>query len=84
LAGGKRALVPVLRIDLNADGSVPRIKGVGEPENEPQTAQHAAALLRAAPVPDVSNLAKPWRFNEIFLYVLYDGALRFQLRALQP
>lgn len=53
-----------------------------EPQNGPQTTQYAIdAVLRAAAFPDVSNLPKPWRFNETFLY---DWALRFQLRALQP
>ena len=69
-------------IDLNGDGSVRHIKVVREPQNEPQTAQNAIdAVMRAAPFPDVTNLPKPWRFNETFLY---DWALRFQLRALQP
>lgn len=76
------ASIPVLQIDLNADGTVRHIKVVREPENEPQTAQYAIdAVMRAAPFPDVSSMPKPWRFNETFLY---DWALRFQLRALQP
>lgn len=76
------ASIPVLEIDLNGDGSVRHIKVVREPQNEPQTAQNAIdAVMRAAPFPDVTNLPKPWRFNETFLY---DWALRFQLRALWP
>ena len=67
-------------IDLNADGWVRHIKVVREPENEPQTAQYNIDAVMGA-APDVSNLPKPWDFNET---PLYDWALRFQLRALQP
>jgi hypothetical protein len=76
------ASIPVLEISLNVDGSVKHIRVVRVPQNEPETAQYAIdAVMRAAPFPDVSNMPKPWRFNETFLY---DWALRFQLRALQP
>ncbi len=76
------AAIPVLEVSLNEDGSIENIRVVREPENDPEAAQYAIdAVMRAAPFPPVADMPKPWDFTETFLY---DWALRFQLRALQP
>lgn len=67
--------IPVLEIELHADGSVRRIHVVREPREEKQTIQMAIdAVHRAAPYGDVSKLPRPWRFVEVFLF---DDDLRF-------
>ncbi|AKJ28739.1 hypothetical protein [Caldimonas brevitalea] len=61
--------IPVLEIDLNADGSIRRINVLRYPRQARDTTQLAIdAVKRAAPFGDVSNLPKPWRFAETFLY----------------
>lgn len=67
--------IPVLEIDLNADGSVRRIQVLREPREAKKTIQMAIdAVYRAAPYGDVSKLPRPWRFVEVFLF---DDELRF-------
>ncbi len=74
------ASIPVLQVQLNADGSVRAIEVLRVPKFEPQTVAMAkAAVMRAAPFGPVGNLPRPWQFNETFLY---NDALKFQLRSL--
>jgi len=61
--------IPVLEIELNADGSVRRILVRREPREAKETIQMAIdAVRRAAPYGDVSRLPRPWRFVEVFLF----------------
>ena len=61
--------IPVLEIELNADGSVRRIEVLREPRQAKDTLQIAIdAVRRAAPFGDVSRLPKPWKFVETFLF----------------
>jgi hypothetical protein len=74
------ASIPVLQVQLNADGSVLNIEVLRTPKFEPQTIEMAkVAIARAAPFGPVGNLPKPWQFNETFLY---NDALKFQLDSL--
>ena len=61
--------IPVLEVELNADGSVRTIKVLREPREAKETIQMAIdAVRRAAPYGDVSRLPRPWRFVEVFLF----------------
>ena len=61
--------IPVLTIELNADGSIRRIEVMRYPRQARDTVDTAmAAVRRAAPFGDVSRLPKPWKFNETFLF----------------
>ena len=61
--------IPVLEIELNADGSVRKIEILRPPRQAKETLQTAAdAVRRAAPFGDVSRLPKPWKFVETFLF----------------
>lgn len=61
--------IPVLEIELNADGSVKRIVVLRYPRQAKDTTQLAIdAVRRASPFGDVSRLPKPWRFTETFLF----------------
>ena len=72
--------IPVLEVELNADGSVRRIEVLRPPRQAKDTTQIAAdAVRRAAPFGDVSRLPKPWRFVETFLF---DDDRRFKPRTL--
>jgi hypothetical protein len=72
--------IPVLEIDLHADGSVKRIDILRRPRQALDTVQLAIdAVHRAAPFGDVSRLPKPWRFTEVFLF---DDDRRFKPRTL--
>ena len=72
--------IPVLEIDLNADGSVRDIKVLRKPSTGNEaTVLAIAAVRRAAPYGDVSRLPKPWRVVETFLF---DDNLRFKPRTL--
>jgi hypothetical protein len=72
--------IPVLEIELNADGSVRNIKVLRHPTQARETTQMAIdAVRRAAPYGDVSRLSKPWKFSEVFLF---DDDRRFKPRTL--
>jgi hypothetical protein len=72
--------VPVLEVELNADGSVRRIDVMRHPRQAKETTQIAIDAVRnAAPFGDVSRLPKPWRFTETFLF---DDDRRFKPRTL--
>lgn len=61
--------IPVLEIELNADGSIRHIVKLRMPTQAQDTAELAAeAVRRAAPFGDVSHLPRPWRFTETFLF----------------
>ncbi len=72
--------IPVLAIDLNADGSIHRIDVVRPPRQATDTVQIAIeAVQRAAPFGDVSSLPRPWRITETFLF---NDDRRFKPRTL--
>jgi hypothetical protein len=72
--------IPVLEIELNADGSVRRIDVLRHPRQAKDTTQMAIdAVHRAAPYGDVSRLPKPWKFTETFLF---NDERKFKLRTL--
>jgi hypothetical protein len=61
--------IPVLEIEVNADGSVRRIVVQRQPSQAEDTVQLAIdAVQRAGPFGDVSNLSRPWKFTEVFLF----------------
>lgn len=72
--------IPVLAIDLNADGSIHRIDVLRPPRQAKDTIQIAIeAVQRAAPFGDVSSLPRPWRITETFLF---NDDRRFKPRTL--
>jgi hypothetical protein len=61
--------IPVLEVELKADGSIARIDVVRYPRQAKETTQVAIdAVRRAAPFGDVGRLSKPWKFTETFLF----------------
>ena len=63
--------IPILEIELNADGSVRNISVVRPPANPvaAHTLEYAKeAVRRGAPYGDMSRLPKPWRWTEVFLF----------------
>lgn len=61
--------IPVMTVELNADGSVRNVSVMRHPSQAHDTVQLAIqAIHRAAPFGDVSKLPKPWKFNETFLF----------------
>ena len=61
--------IPVLEVELHADGSMRRIEVMRKPSQALDTIKLATdAEYRAAPYGDVSRLPKPWRFTETFLF----------------
>ena len=72
--------IPVLEVELNADGSVRNIKVLRKPSTGNEaTALAIAAVRRAAPYGNVSKLPRPWKVVETFLF---DDHLRFKPRTL--
>lgn len=61
--------IPVLEIELNADGSVRRVVVQRQPSQARDTVKLAmAAVDRAAPFGSVAHLPRPWKFSEVFLF----------------
>ena len=61
--------IPVLSIELHADGSIAKIDVMRYPSQAKDTTQIAIdAVRRAAPFGDVSRLPKPWKYVETFLF----------------
>jgi hypothetical protein len=61
--------IPVLEVELNGDGSVRSVRVQRHPSQAAETVQMAIdAVHRAAPFGDISNLPRPWRFSEVFLF----------------
>ena len=72
--------IPVLEVELHADGSIRKIEVMRHPRQAKDTTQIAIDAVRnAAPFGDVSRLPKPWRFTETFLF---DDNRRFKPRTL--
>jgi hypothetical protein len=72
--------IPILELEVNADGSVRRIVVVRTPTQATETIQIAIdALKRAAPFGDASHVPRPWKFTEVFLF---DDDHRFKPRIL--
>jgi hypothetical protein len=72
--------IPVLEVELEADGSVRHITVLRQPTQALDTVKLAIdAVRRAAPYGDVSRLPRPWRFSEVFLF---DDERRFKPRTL--
>jgi hypothetical protein len=68
--------IPVLEVQLNANGSVRRIRVLREPAEAKECIQLAIDIVRrAAPYGDVSRMPRPWRFVETFLF---DDEHRFK------
>ncbi len=61
--------IPVIEIELGADGSVRNIKVLRPPRQALDTVQLAIdAVRRAGPLGPVAHLPQPWRFTEVFLF----------------
>ncbi len=72
--------IPVLEIELNANGSVKHIHVLRKPGQALDTLDLAIeAVHRAAPFGDVSAMPKPWKFSETFLF---NDERRFKPRTL--
>lgn len=73
--------IPVLEVELNADGSVRRIEVLRKPTTGNEATKLAIeAVQRAAPYGEVSRLPRPWKVVETFLF---DDDLRFKPRTLE-
>ncbi len=72
--------IPVLEVELDADGGVRRIVVLRRPTTgDEATALAIAAVKHAAPYGTVARLPKPWKVVETFLF---DDELRFKPRTL--
>jgi len=72
--------IPVLEVELNADGSVRRIEVLRHPRQARDTTQLAIdAVRRAAPYGAMTRLPRPWKWAEVFLF---DEQRRFKPRTL--
>jgi hypothetical protein len=72
--------IPVLEVELNADGSVRRVHVLRQPSQARDTTQMAIeAVHRAAPYGPMSRLPGPWKWAEVFLF---DDQRRFKPREL--
>ena len=72
--------IPVLELELNADGSIRHIGVMRTPTQATDTIQIAMdALRRAAPFGDVTQVPRPWKFTEVFLF---DDERHFKPRIL--
>jgi hypothetical protein len=61
--------IPVLAVELHADGSIAKIEVMRYPSQAKDTTQIAIdAVRRAAPFGDVSRLPRPWKYVETFLF----------------
>ena len=61
--------IPVLEVELHADGRVKHIAVLRRPGQAHDTVQLAIdAVHRAAPFGDVSRMPRPWKFSETFLF----------------
>ncbi len=68
--------IPILEVEVNADGTVRHISVVRTPEEAKQTVQIAIdAVKRAQPFGDASQVPKPWKFLQVFLFD-YDGRFK--------
>jgi hypothetical protein len=73
--------IPVLEVELHADGSVRHIEVLRHPRQAKDTTQLAIeAVRRAAPFGEVSHLPKPWKVTETFLF---NDERKFKPRTLE-
>ena len=72
--------IPVLEVELNADGQILHVHVLRHPTQARDTTQLAIdAMYRAGPFGSVRHLPKPWKFAEVFLF---DDSRRFKPRTL--
>jgi outer membrane biosynthesis protein TonB len=72
--------IPVLEVELNADGSVRRVEVLRHSRQARDTTQLAIdAVQRAAPYGAMARLPRPWKWTEVFLF---DEQRRFKPRTL--
>jgi hypothetical protein len=72
--------IPILEVEVNADGSVRHISVVRVPTQATDTVQIAIdAVKRAAPFGDATQVPKPWKFLAVFLF---DDDRRFKPKEL--
>lgn len=74
--------IPILEIELGADGSVRNVSVVRPPANAEAAdtvALAVEAIRRGGPYGDVSRLPQPWKWTEVFLF---DNERRFKPRSL--
>ncbi|MGN6526088.1 MAG: hypothetical protein ACTHL8_06845 [Burkholderiaceae bacterium] len=72
--------IPVIEVEVNADGSVRHMTVMRVPTQAQDTVRIAlAAIERAAPFGDATHCPKPWKFTEVFLF---DDDRRFKPRSL--
>ena len=65
--------IPILEVEVNADGSVRHISVIRTPPEAGETVQMAIdAVRRAAPFGDPTQVPRPWKFLQVFLFD-YDG-----------
>jgi len=65
--------IPILEVEVNADGTIRHINVIRTPAEAPETVPVAIeALKRAAPFGDASQVPRPWKFLQVFLFD-YDG-----------
>lgn len=80
VAPNRLLAIPVLEVELNVDGSVRRITVLRRPTTGDEATQLAiAAVHRAAPFGNVSQLKPPFKVVEAFLF---DDNMRFKPRTL--
>jgi hypothetical protein len=72
--------IPILEVEVNADGSVRHITVVRVPTQATDTVQLAIdAVNRAAPFGDATQVPRPWKFMQVFLF---DDNRRFKPKVL--
>lgn len=72
--------IPVLEIELDAEGRVRHVRVMRQPTQARDTVQLAIdAVRRAGPFGSVAHLPRPWKFVEVFLF---DDDRRFKPRTL--
>jgi hypothetical protein len=72
--------IPILEVEVNADGSVRHITVVRTPTQATDTVQLAIdAVRRAAPFGDATQVPRPWKFMQVFLF---DDDRRFKPKVL--
>ncbi|HNU10138.1 MAG TPA: hypothetical protein PKJ45_02095 [Rubrivivax sp.] len=72
--------IPVLEVELDAEGRVRKITVARYPRQARETAQMAIdAVRRAAPYGSMRFLSRPWTWTEVFLF---DDDRRFKPRTL--
>jgi hypothetical protein len=61
--------IPILEVEVNADGSIRHISVVRTPTQATDTIQIAIdAVRRSAPFGDASQVPRPWKFMQVFLF----------------